>query len=134
VGVIGPVSAEGHAVASEHRGPSSAGWRGRWYERAQGAAAASIVLLALFFGRGMFLASPQVPGAGSTDAAASLHEAYSSLQLLVDSLESGAPPQTVFVAARKLVTSRAAAVASGVDVRRLDAAISSRVPSALTDV
>src|SRR5206468_12670862 len=63
-----------------------------------------------------------------------LTNAYSSLAVLVSSLRAGMPPEVIADNARQLSQERAAAIASGADVTRLDAAIAAEVPPLLPSV
>ena len=110
------------------------GWQARWYERLQGAAAASVILIALFLGRGLFQLPPTSGDAGSAVASAHLTNAYSTLAVLVASMRDGMSPEVIAGNARKLSQERAAAIASGADVTRLDAAIAAEVPPLLPNI
>ena len=107
---------------------------GRRYERLLGAVAAVVILIGLLRGPGLFLATPSTSESGSAAAVAHLHEAYSSLKLLVANMQAGSSSDVLIGEASDLLAVRAAAVASGADVRDLDAMISSQVPSLLPNV
>jgi len=110
------------------------GWQARWYERLQGAAAASVILLALFLGPGLFHLQPMPEHAGPTAATVHLTNAYSTLAVLVASMKAGMSPEVIAENARELSEERAKAIASGADVTRLDAAIAAEVPPLLPTV
>ena len=107
---------------------------GRRYERLLGAAAAVIILMALLRGPGLFLATPSTSESGSAAAAAHLHDAYSSFEVLVANMQAGSSSEVLIGEAGHLLAVRAAAIASGADVRDLDAGIASQVPSLLSSV
>ena len=107
---------------------------GRRYERLLGAVAAVVILIGLLRGPGLFLATPSTSESGSAAAVAHLHEAYSSLKLLVANMQAGSSSDVLIGQASDLLAVRAAAVASGADVRDLDAMIASQVPSLLPNV
>ena len=104
----------------------------RWYGRLQGAAVASVFLLALFVGRSLTEA-PTLPPERALSAAASthLHRANSLLDDLIQSIQGGAPRAVVVQNGRALFSERAAALRAGADVSQLDARIGREVPSAL---
>ena len=110
------------------------GWQARWYERLQGAVAASVILLALFLGPGLFHLQPTSGDAGSAAASVHLTHAYSTLAVLVSSMRAGMSPAVLADNARRLSEERAAAIASGADVTRLDAAIAAEVAPLLPSV
>ena len=64
-----------------------------WYERFRGAAAAAILLLALFKGPQLFLATAPWSGPDGAVASGPFAGAFTSFNLLVASLRTGAPPQ-----------------------------------------
>ena len=102
---------------------------GRRHERLLGAVAAVVILIALLRGPGLFLATPSTSQSGSAAAAAHLREAYSSFELLVANMQAGSSSDVLIGAASNLLAVRAAAIASGADVRDLDAGIASQLPS-----
>jgi CheY-like chemotaxis protein len=108
------------------------GVQARWYERLRGAAAASVILILLLLGRGLMPpATSEGPGSA---ASAYLTNAQSTLQLLVASMRAGRPAEAIAETARLLIAERAAALASGADTTRLDAAIDTKVSPLLSDV
>ncbi len=109
------------------------GWQTRWYNRLQGAVAASVILVAMFLGRGLFQPPPiSAPRTGA--ASAHLTNAYSTLAVLVTNMRSGMPPEVIAQNARKLFEERALAIDSGADTSRLDAAIAEEVSPLLSIV
>jgi CheY-like chemotaxis protein len=114
--------------------PAAPGRGVLWYERFRGAAAAAILLLALFKGPQLFLAASPSSGPDGAVASGPLAGAFSSFNLLVASLQNGASPEVLMGEARDLSASRAAAVATGADVSDLDAAIAAQVPPLLKNV
>ena len=108
------------------------GLRDRWSERLRGAAAASVILILLLLGRGLLLpASSEGPGSA---ASAYLTNAYSTLELLAASMRPGRSAVAIAETARRLIAERAAALASGADTSRLDAAIDAKVSPLLSNV
>jgi hypothetical protein len=112
----------------------SKGWQARWYERLQGAAAASVILIALFLGRGLFQLPTTSEEPGSAAASTHLTNAYSTLEVLVASMRVGMSADAIAEDARRLFAERAAALASGADTTRLDAAIEAEVTPLLPNV
>jgi CheY-like chemotaxis protein len=108
------------------------GLQARWYERLRGAAAASVILILLLLGRGLLLPATS-EGSGSA-ASAYLTNANSTLQLLVGSMRAGRSAEAIAETARQLIAERAAALASGADTTRLDAAIDTKVSPLLSNV
>src|SRR6266480_4442193 len=106
---------------------------GRWYERLQGAAAAAVILFALFWGPGLFRQTASTQGQVG-GANKSLADAYTSFDLLVYDLQQGSPPAVLISDAADLRAALATASAAGADVRDLAAAIASRVPPLLSNV
>jgi hypothetical protein len=125
---------DGDPPSDPSEGNQWKGWQARWYERLQGAVAASVILLALFLGPGLFHLQPTSGGAGSSAASVHLTHAYSTLAVLVSSMRTGMSPEVLADKARQLSEERAAAIASGADVTRLDAAIAAEVPPLLPSV
>lgn len=108
------------------------GLQARWYERLRGAAAASVILILLILGRGLLLpATSEGPGSA---ASAYLTNAHTTLQLLVASMRAGRSAEAIAETARRLIAERAAALASGADTTRLDAAIDTKVSPLLSNV
>ena len=106
---------------------------GRWYERLQGAAAAAVILFALFWGPGLFRETASIQGQ-SGGANASLDDAYASFYLLVADLQRGSPSSVLIGDASDLRAARAAALSAGADVTGLDAVILSSVQPLLSNV
>ena len=111
----------------------SMGWQARWYERLRGAAVASVILFLLLVGGGRFHLPATSEGPGSS-ASAHLTNAYSTLEVLVASMRGGMSAEAMAETARQLLTERAAALASGADITRLDAAIDAEVSPLLPNV
>jgi len=111
----------------------SMGWQARWYERLRGAAVASVILILLLLGGGRFHLPVTSEGPGSS-ASAHLTNAYSTLEVLVASMRGGMSAEAMAETARQLLTERAAALASGADITRLDAAIDAEVSPLLPNV
>ena len=109
------------------------GWRARWHERFWGAAVASVILILLLLGRGLFQEPATSEGPGSA-ASAHLTNAYSTLDVLLVSMREGMPEEAMAENARRLVAARSAALASGADTIRLDAAIDAEVSPLLSTV
>ncbi len=108
-------------------------WQTRWYKRLQGAVAASVILIAMFLGRGLFQPPPtSAPRTGA--ASAHLTNAYSTLAVLVANMRFGMPADVIAQNARKLFEERALAIDSGADTSRLDAAIEEEVSPLLSIV
>jgi CheY-like chemotaxis protein len=108
------------------------GSQDRWSERLRGAAAASVILILLLLGRGLLLpATSEGPGSA---ASAYLTTAYSTLELLAASMRPGRSAEAIAETARRLIVERAAALASGADTTRLDAAIDAKVSPRLSNV
>ncbi len=112
----------------------SMGWQARWYERLRGAAVASVVLILLLLGGGRFHLFTTSEGSGSAAASAHLTNAYSTLEVLVASMRGGMSTEAIAENARRLLAERAAALASGADTTRLDAAIDAEVSPLLPNV
>jgi CheY-like chemotaxis protein len=108
------------------------GRRARWHERFSGAAVASVILL-LLLGRGLFPEPATSEGPGSA-ASAHLMNAYLTLDVLVTSMRGGKSEEAMAQTARRLLVERAAALASGADTARLDAAIDADVSPLLSTV
>src|SRR6266511_1395129 len=108
------------------------GLQARWYERLRGAAAASVILILLLLGRGLLL--PATSEGSGSEASAYLTNANSTLQLLVASMRAGRSAEAIAETARQLIAERAAALASGADTARLDAAIDTKVSPLLSNV
>src|SRR6266545_4534852 len=108
------------------------GLQARWYERLRGAAAASVILILLLLGRGLLL--PATSEGSASEASAYLTNANSTLQLLVASMRAGRSAEAIAETARQLIAERAAALASGADTARLDAAIDTKVSPLLSNV
>jgi CheY-like chemotaxis protein len=108
------------------------GRRARWHERLSGAAVASVILL-LLLGRGLFPEPATSEGPGSA-ASAHLMNAYLTLDVLVASMRGGMSGEAMAETARRLLTERAAALASGADTTRLDAAIDGGVSPLLSTI
>jgi hypothetical protein len=104
----------------------------RWYERLRGAAAASVILVLLLLGRGLLL--PATSGGPGSAASAYLTNAYSTLELLAAGMRPGRSAEVIAETARRLIAERAAALASGADTSRLDAAIDAKVSPLLSNV
>src|SRR5439155_1133641 len=122
--------AEGEALMPAAPAPTRSG---RWYERFQGAAAAVVILFALFRGPGLFLQTVSTQGEGGS-AKTSLDVAYSSFNLLVADLKQGSPSEVLIRDAGDLRAALAAAMTAGADVRDLNAEIASQVPPLLSNV
>jgi hypothetical protein len=106
---------------------------GRWYERLQGAAAAAVILFALFWGPGLFRETASIQGQSGGESAG-LADAYTSFYLLVDDLREGSPSSVLIGDASDLLAARAAALSAGVDVSVLDADIATSVQPLLSNV
>jgi AmiR/NasT family two-component response regulator len=89
-----------------------------WIERLQGAAAASIIVLAVVLARGAATNPPAVDGEGQAHVAAA-QEVLRSLEAELSS-STTADAAEVASLARTLLEERAAALAAGVDVTALD--------------
>jgi CheY-like chemotaxis protein len=109
------------------------GRRARWHERLSGAAVASVILILLLLGRGVFPEPSTSEGSGSA-ASAHLMNAYLTLDVLVADMRGGMSEEAMAETARRLLTERAAALASGADTTRLDAAIDGGVSPLLSAV
>jgi CheY-like chemotaxis protein len=109
------------------------GRRARWHERLSGAAVASVILILLLLGRGLFPEPSTSKGSGSA-ASAHLMNAYLTLDVLVADMREGMSEEAMAETARRLLTERAAALASGADTTRLDAAIDGGVSPLLSAV
>jgi hypothetical protein len=109
------------------------GRRARWHERLWGAAVASVILVLLLLGRGLFQEPATSEGPGSV-ASAHLTNAYVTLDVLVASMRRGMSEEAMAESARRLLAERAAALASGADTTRLDAAIDREVSPLLSTV
>jgi DNA-binding NarL/FixJ family response regulator len=109
------------------------GRRARWHERLSGAAVASVILVLLLLGRGLFPEASTSEGRASA-ASAHLANAYLTLDVLVGSMRGGVSEEAMAETARRLLTERAAALASGADTTRLDAAIDGDVSPLLSTV
>jgi len=109
------------------------GRRARWHERFWGAAVASVILILLLLGRGLFPEPSTSAGPGSA-ASAHLTNAYLTLDVLVTSMRGGMSEEAMAETARRLLVERAAALASGADTTRLDAAIEAEVSALLSTV
>ena len=109
------------------------GRRARWHERLWGAAVASVILILLLLGGGLFQepATPEGPGSA---ASAHLTNAYLTLDVLVASMREGLSEEVMAETARRLLAERAAALASGADTTRLDAGIDREVSPLLSSV
>jgi ActR/RegA family two-component response regulator len=88
-----------------------------WYARLQGAAAASVVLLAVLVARAVLV--PPAPPAGTGYLQAAVH----SLERLVQAIQEGAPPDEIVELLGALAVQREVAQAAGADVSVLDAMI-----------
>ena len=124
------VTEDAEEVAPPRRPPVRIGRR---YERLLGAVAAVAILIALV-SPGLLLATPSTSESGSAAAAAHLHEAYSSFEVLVANMQAGSSSQVLIGEAGHLLAVRAVAIASGADVKDLDVGIASQVPSLLPNV
>ena len=109
------------------------GRRARWHERFWGAAVASVILILLLLGRGLFPEVSTSEGPGSA-VSAHLTNAYLTLDVLVTSMRGGMSEEVMAETARRLLVERAAALASGADTTRLDAAIEAEVSPLLSTV
>jgi CheY-like chemotaxis protein len=109
------------------------GRRARWHERLWGAAVASVILVLLLLGRGVFQEPATSEGPGPV-ASAHLTSAYVTLDVLVASMRRGMSEEAMAESARRLLAERAAALASGADTTRLDAAIDRDVSPLLSTV
>jgi hypothetical protein len=109
------------------------GRRARWHERFWGAAVASVILILLLLGRGLFPEPSTSEGPGFA-ASAHLTNAYLTLDVLVTSMRGGKSEEAMAETARRLLVERAAALASGADTIRLDAAIESEISPLLSTV
>jgi CheY-like chemotaxis protein len=109
------------------------GRRARWHERFWGAAVASVILILLLLGGGVFQERSTSEGPGSA-ASAHLMNAYLTLDVLVTSMRGGMSEEVMAETARRLLVERAAALASGADTTRLDAAIDEGVSPLLSAV
>jgi CheY-like chemotaxis protein len=109
------------------------GPRARWHERLWGAAVASVILILLLLGRGLFQEPATSEGPGSA-ASAHLTSAYLTLDVLVVGMRGGMSEEDMAETARRLIAERSAALASGADTTRLDAAIDTEVSPLLSDV
>jgi CheY-like chemotaxis protein len=105
----------------------------RWYERVRGAVAASVVLILLLLGAGLLQLPATSEGRGSM-ASAHLTSAYSTLEVLAASIRAGRSLEAIAATARRLVAERAAALSSGADTTRLDAAIDAEMSPLLSNV
>jgi CheY-like chemotaxis protein len=105
----------------------------RWHERFWGAAVASVILILLLLGRGLFPEPSTSEGLGSA-ASAHLTNAYLTLDVLVTSMREGMSGEVMAETARRLLVERAAALASGADSTQLDAAIDRGVSPLLSTV
>ena len=109
------------------------GRRARWHERFWGAAVASVILILLLLGRGLFPEVSTSEGPGSA-VSAHLTNAYLTLDVLVTSMRGGTSEEAMAETARQLLVERAAALASGADTIRLDVAIEAKVSPLLSTV
>ena len=109
------------------------GGRARWHERFWGAAVASVILILLLLGGGLLQEPATSEGPGSATSA-HLTNAYSTLDVLVASMRGGMSEEAIAETARRLLAERAAALASGADTTRLDAAIDENVSPLLSTV
>jgi CheY-like chemotaxis protein len=109
------------------------GPRARWHERLWGAAVASVILILLLLGRGLFQEPATSEGPGFA-ASAHLTSAYLTLDVLVAGMRGGMSEEDMAETARRLIAERSAALASGADTTRLDAAIDTEVSPLLSDV
>jgi hypothetical protein len=109
------------------------GRRARWHERLWGAAVASVILILLLLG-GRLLQLPETSAGPGSAASAHLTNAYSTLDVLLVSMRQGMSEEAIAENARRLVAARAAALASGADTIRLDAAIDAEVSALLSTV
>ena len=82
--------------------PAAPGRGVLWYERFRGAAAAAILLLALFKVPQLFLATSPSSGPDGAVASGPLAGAYSTFNLLVASLQNGAAHDVLMGEARNL--------------------------------
>ena len=96
--------------------------RGRWFERLQGATAASILVIALVLSRGAEPPVAQDPRDGPSFRDRNLVVAYDSLLELADRAPSAGADDVVAMAVQ-LLEERAAAEAQGLDVSALDSRI-----------
>jgi DNA-binding NarL/FixJ family response regulator len=109
------------------------GRRARWLERFWGAAVASVILILLLLGRGLFPEPSTSAGWGSA-ASVHLRNAYLTLDVLVTSMRGGMSEEAMAETARRLLVERAAALTSGADTTRLDMAIDGGVSPLLSTV
>jgi hypothetical protein len=135
-----PGTASGYTAAGKRRPPPPhrvvrlpVRRRARWHERLWGAAVASVILTMLLLGRGLFPEPSTSEGLGSA-ASAHLTNAYLTLDVLVTSMREGVSEEAMAETARRLLVERAAALASGADTTRLDAAIDGGVSPLLSTV
>jgi hypothetical protein len=135
-----PGTASASTAVGKHRLPPPrrvvnlpVGRRARWHERFWGAAVASVILILLLLGRGLFPEPSSSEGPGSA-ASAHLTNAYSTLDVLVTSMRGGMSGEVIAETARRLLVERAAALASGADSTQLDAAIDRGVSPLLPTV
>lgn len=129
-----PAGGQGEVLPSPPRAVDPpVGWQTRWYEPIRGAAAASVILILLLLGRGLLQLPATSEGPGSP-ASAHLTNAYSTLEVLVESMRAGRSGEAIAETARRLIAERAAALASGADTTRLDAAIDAEVSPLLSSV
>jgi CheY-like chemotaxis protein len=135
-----PVTASAYTAAGKRRLPPPhrvvhlpVGRRPRWHERFLGAAVASVIFILLLLGGALF---PEPPTSEDPRSAASAHltNAYSTLDLLLVSMREGKSEEAIAENARRLVAARTAALASGADTIRLDAAIEVEVSPLLSTV
>ncbi|HET7868811.1 MAG TPA: response regulator [Actinomycetota bacterium] len=109
------------------------GRRDRWHERLWGAAVASVILILLLLGGRVFQEPATSEGPGPA-VSAHLTNAYLTLDVLVASMRGGMSEEVMAETARRLLAERAAALASGADTTRLDAAIDGDVSPLLSTV
>jgi hypothetical protein len=135
-----PGTASASAAAGKRRLPPPhrvvnlpVGRRVRWHERLSGAVVASVILILLLLGRGLF-PEPSTSADPGSAAAAHLMNAYLTLDVLVTSMRGRTSEEAMAETARRLLTERAAALASGADTTRLDAAIDGHVSPLLSTV
>jgi hypothetical protein len=135
-----PGTASASAAAGQRRLPPPhrvvhlpVGRRPRWHERFWGGAVASVIFILLLLGGGLLQQPATSAGPGST-ASAYLTNAYSTLDILLVSMREGMSDEAIAENARRLLAARAAALASGADTIRLDAAIDAEVSPLLSTV
>ncbi len=109
------------------------GGRARWHERFTGAAVASVIFILLLLGGGL-LQQPATSRGPRSAASPNLTNAFATLDVLLVSMREGMSEKAIAENARRLVAARAAALASGADTTRLDAAIDAEVSPLLSTV